>query len=107
MLGTPELIRTACAIGIKEGVDFLKSSTGKAPVNATPEAATLILDAIAAAGGRCGFKAAGGIRTLDDAVVYLDLAKARLGTAWRDAKHFRIGASALFGALSSMASGAA
>lgn len=107
VLGTPELIRIACAIGIEEGVDFLKTSTGKVPVNATPIAATLMLDAIAAAGGRCGFKAAGGIRTLDDAVVYLELAEARLGSAWCDAKHFRIGASALFGELSSIASAAA
>ena len=107
VLMTPELIRAACAIGIEEGVDFLKTSTGKVPVNATPEAATLMLDAIAAAGGHCGFKAAGGIRTLDDAVVYLELAEARLGKDWCDATHFRIGASALFGALSSMASAAA
>ncbi|MEO7052387.1 MAG: deoxyribose-phosphate aldolase [Rhodanobacter sp.] len=104
VLGTPELIRAACAIGIEEGVDFLKTSTGKVPVNATAEAATLMLDAIAAAGGRCGFKAAGGIRTLEDAAVYLELAEARLGKDWCDATHFRIGASALFGALSSIAS---
>ncbi len=104
VLGTPELIRAACVIGLDEGVDFLKTSTGKVPVNATPKAAALILDAIAAAGGRCGFKAAGGIRTLDDAAIYLQLAEARLGAAWCDATHFRIGASALFGALSSIAS---
>ncbi len=107
VLGTRELIRAACAIGIEEGVDFLKTSTGKVPINATAEAAALILDAIADAGGRCGFKAAGGIRTLDDAVNYLDLAEARLGKEWCDATHFRIGASSLFGALSSMASAGA
>ena len=107
VLATRELIRAASAIGIEEGVDFLKTSTGKVPVNATPEAATLILDAIAAAGGRCGFKAAGGIRTLDDAASYLELAEARLGTRWCDATHFRIGASALFGTLSGIASAAA
>ncbi|MEO6925451.1 MAG: deoxyribose-phosphate aldolase [Rhodanobacter sp.] len=107
VLATRELIRKACAIGIEEGVDFLKTSTGKVPVNATPEAAALILDAIAAAGGRCGFKAAGGIRTLEDAATYLELAEARLGTRWCDAKHFRIGASALFGALTGIASTAA
>ena len=100
VLATPKLIREACAIGLEEGVDFLKTSTGKVPVNATPEAAALILDAIAADGGRCGFKAAGGIRTLNDAVIYLRLAEARLGVDWCNAKHFRIGASALFGTLS-------
>ena len=95
-LATPQSIREACAIGLAAGVDFLKTSTGKVPVNATPEAAALMLDAIAEAGGSCGFKAAGGIRTLADAQVYLELARSRLGDDWIDASHFRIGASALF-----------
>lgn len=95
-LGSAERIREACAIGLGCEVDFLKTSTGKAPVNATPKAATLMLDAIAADGGRCGFKAAGGIRTLADAAMYLDLAQSRLGADWIDPAHFRIGASALF-----------
>lgn len=106
-LGTAERIRQACTIGIEAGVDFLKTSTGKVPVNATAQAAAVILDAIAAAGGRCGFKAAGGIRTLADAVVYLDLAEARLGPGWSDPAHFRIGASALFGELTAILSAAA
>jgi deoxyribose-phosphate aldolase len=96
-LATPDWIRQACAIGLGAGVDFLKTSTGKVPVNATPDAAALILDAIAQDGGRCGFKAAGGIRTLADAAVYLELARQRLGDAWIDPGHFRIGASTLFG----------
>jgi len=95
-LGTAALIRNACAIGLSAGVDFLKTSTGKVPVNATSEAAALMLDAIAEDGGRCGFKAAGGIRTLDDAQRYLALAEARLGGNWVTPAHFRIGASALF-----------
>jgi len=106
-LGTPERIRQACAIGLEAGVDFLKTSTGKVPVNATPAAAAVMLDAIAAAGGRCGFKAAGGIRTLADAMVYLDLAEARLGAGWIDPAHFRIGASALFAELAAILSAAA
>lgn len=96
-LVTPALVRQACAIGLAAGVDFLKTSTGKVPVNATPAAAALMLDAIAQDGGRCGFKAAGGIRTLADAAIYLDLARQRLGEAWIDTAHFRIGASTLFG----------
>ncbi|MEO8803972.1 MAG: deoxyribose-phosphate aldolase [Rudaea sp.] len=104
ILGTPERIRAACAIGIEEGVDFLKTSTGKVPVNATVEAAAVILDVIAATGGQCGFKAAGGIRTLADAVSYLDLAEVRLGAGWADATHFRIGASTLFDELVGIAS---
>lgn len=98
-LGTPKLIREASELGLDAGVDFLKTSTGKVAVNATPEAAAVMLDAIAARGGRCGFKAAGGIRTLVDARVYLELAQARLGAEWVDPARFRIGASALFDAL--------
>jgi deoxyribose-phosphate aldolase len=95
-LGEASFIRQACAIGLSAGVDFLKTSTGKVPVNATPEAAALMLDAIAEAGGRCGFKAAGGIRTLADAQPYLDLAEQRLGADWITPAHFRFGASALY-----------
>ncbi|MDE3072947.1 MAG: deoxyribose-phosphate aldolase [Pseudomonadota bacterium] len=101
-LGTPGRIRQACAIGLEAGVDFLKTSTGKVAVNATPEAAAVMLDAIAAAGGRCGFKAAGGIRTLADATVYLELAEARLGAGWIAPAHLRIGASALFAELAAI-----
>lgn len=105
VLATPERIRAACAIGIGEGVDFLKTSTGKVPVNATHEAAAVMLDAIAASGG-CGFKAAGGIRTLADATTYLQLAEARMGAGWSDPAHFRLGASALFGELCAIAASA-
>jgi deoxyribose-phosphate aldolase len=95
-LGEASFIRQACAIGLSAGVDFLTTSTGKVPVNATPDAAALMLDAIAEAGGRCGFKAAGGIRTLADAQPYLDLAEQRLGAGWITPAHFRFGASALY-----------
>jgi deoxyribose-phosphate aldolase len=101
-LGTPERIREACRIGLDAGVDFLKTSTGKVSVNATPEAAAIMLDEIAAAGGRCGFKAAGGIRTLSAAAAYLELADARLGADWVTPQHFRIGASALFDELAAV-----
>ena len=98
-LVSPALIRQACELGLDAGVDFLKTSTGKVPVNATHEAAAVMLDAFAARGGRCGFKAAGGIRTLADARVYLALAQERLGADWINPARFRIGASALFEAL--------
>lgn len=96
-LATPALIRQASELGLDAGVDFLKTSTGKAAVNATPEAAAVMLDAIAGRGGHCGFKAAGGIRTLADASTYLAMAEARLGREWIGPQRFRIGASALFG----------
>lgn len=95
-LATQDLIHDACALAIEVGVDFLKTSTGKVAINATPAAAGWMLDAIVAAGGRCGFKAAGGIRTLADAAIYLELAESRLGAKWISPSHFRIGASALF-----------
>lgn len=98
-IADPALIRQACDLGLDAGVDFLKTSTGKAATGATPEAAAVMLDAIAERGGRCGFKAAGGIRTLEDARIHLDLAEARLGAAWITPAHFRIGASSLFGAI--------
>jgi deoxyribose-phosphate aldolase len=106
-LATPGLIRHASLMGIDAGVDFLKTSTGKAAVNATPAAAGCMLDVIAEHGGRCGFKAAGGIRTLEDAAVYLELAASRLGSAWIEPRRFRIGASALFTELRDALAGAA
>lgn len=101
-LATPERIGFAARLGLDAGVDFLKTSTGKVAVNATPEAAAIMLEAIAERGGRCGFKAAGGIRSLMDAAVYFDLARTRLGDAWVTPVNFRIGASALHAQLAAM-----
>ncbi len=98
-LATPALIRAASDIGLDAGVDFLKTSTGKVPVNATLEAAEIMLTAIAERGGRCGFKAAGGIRTPDEAQTYIALAEDILGKEWVTPGHFRIGASSLFDAI--------
>lgn len=98
-LGEPGLVRKASELGLDAGVDFLKTSTGKSAAHATPEAASVMLDAIAERGGRCGFKAAGGIRTLEDARGYLELAQSRLGAAWISPAHFRIGASGLLAAI--------
>lgn len=95
-LGSPARIRAACRIGLTAGVDFLKTSTGKVAVNATLDAATIMLDEIAAGGGLCGFKAAGGLRTLAAAQAYVALAEARLGAEWVTPARFRIGASGLF-----------
>lgn len=89
------LIRRACDIALRNGADFLKTSTGKVPVNATPEAARIMLDAIAESGAPCGLKVAGGIRTVADAAVYFELADARMGPDWATPARFRIGASAL------------
>lgn len=98
-LADPALIRQASHMGIEAGVDFLKTSTGKLATNATLSAASAMLDAIEASGGRCGLKISGGLRTLDDAAPYLALVDARMGPGWATPTHFRIGASALFTAL--------
>ena len=91
-------IRAASRAALAAGADFLKTSTGKVAVNATPEAARVMLEVIREH-GRGGFKAAGGVRRLADAAPYFDLADSILGPDWADARHFRIGASALLGEL--------
>ncbi|WP_374603033.1 deoxyribose-phosphate aldolase [Arenimonas sp.] len=98
-LGSHERIREASLLAIHEGADFIKTSTGKARVHATPRAAETMLEAIAETGGRCGFKAAGGIRTPDEANAYLAIADRVLGPAWCRPSRLRIGASSLAEAL--------
>jgi deoxyribose-phosphate aldolase len=94
-----EDIRRAAEIAIEGGAHFLKTSTGKTQPGATLEAAATILDVAAAAGRRglsIGFKASGGIRTLDDAWAYLTLYEQKFGPESAKASNFRIGASGLF-----------
>lgn len=91
-------ITRACRIALDAGADFLKTSTGKVKVNATPQAAGLLLAAIAAdpaAAARVGFKPAGGVRTVADAAVYIALTAQHLGAAAVTPARFRIGASGL------------
>ena len=97
-LKDPDRIRAASLAALDAGADFIKTSTGKVAVNATPEAARVMLEAIRER-GRGGFKAAGGVRTVADAAAYLALADGIMGPAWADASRFRIGASALLGEL--------
>jgi deoxyribose-phosphate aldolase len=94
-----EAIAGAARLAIGAGADFLKTSTGKLPISATPEAARVILSEIAAADRLVGFKAAGGIRTLEDAAGYLALADAIMGPTWVSPATFRIGASGLYAVL--------
>ncbi len=93
-LADERLIRSAAEVAMASGADFLKTSTGKTPRSATPEAATVLLDVLAEA-GTGGLKVSGGIRTVDQATVYLDLADERLGPAWVSPARFRFGASGL------------
>ena len=82
-------------ISINNGADFIKTSTGKAKVNATLEAAKVMLNCIRELNSNCGFKAAGGIRSVSVAQEYLNLACEIMGDKWVNAKHMRIGASEL------------
>lgn len=92
------VIRAASLAALDAGADFIKTSTGKVAVNATPAAARVMLEAIRER-GRGGFKAAGGVRTVGDVAAYLALADAVLGEGWVGPARFRIGASALLGEL--------
>lgn len=94
-LETPALIALASRIALTEGADFLKTSTGKTPIGATPEAARVMLEAIAAAAPHAGFKASGGVRRVADAAVYLDLVEQILGPDALTPQRLRLGASAL------------
>jgi deoxyribose-phosphate aldolase len=107
MLREPQLIRRAADLAIGEGADFVKTSTGKVEVNATPEAARVLLEAIAASGRPVGIKPSGGIRSLADARAYLELADGVMGPGWARPPTFRIGASGVLGALLAALDGAA
>lgn len=95
ILETPELIASASDLAIDCGADFIKTSTGKVEVNATLDAAQVMLERIKLSGQRVGFKAAGGIRTVTDAAAYLELATEIMGEQWLQPESFRFGASGL------------
>ena len=95
VLADAAVIRAASELALDAGADFIKTSTGKARIGATPEAARVMLETLRDRGGRAGFKAAGGVRSLADAATYLRLADDILGAGWATPGHFRIGASGL------------
>ena len=82
-LKTPELIRKASLLSMMAGTDFVKTSTGKIDVAATPEAAVVMCEAIRdyyeKTGRKVGFKAAGGVRTAEDAALYYTIVEQILG----------------------------
>lgn len=98
-LKTAELIKQASEIAIANGADFIKTSTGKVTVNATLETAEIMLNAIKASGKQAGFKAAGGVRSSEDAKAYIQLAEQIMGADWITVDTFRFGASGLLGSL--------
>ena len=96
-LKTPELIRRASLVSMYAGADFVKTSTGKIDVAATPEAAFVMCHAIKdyyeKTGRKVGFKAAGGVKTPEDAALYYTIVEEVLGKEWLTTDLFRIGAS--------------
>ena len=96
-----EQVKKASEIAIENGADFIKTSTGKYSEGATLEKSLVMLQAIKShyekTGKKIGFKPAGGIRTVDDAVNYTNLVYAFLGKDWLSPELFRIGASSLAG----------
>jgi deoxyribose-phosphate aldolase len=106
-LADPDLILTACEAALAGGADFLKTSTGKVPVSATPEAARILLQAIQNAGGRVGFKPSGGIKSFEDAKLFRDMAEEICGAGWATPERFRLGASGVLTDLLRVAGGEA
>ena len=98
-LQTAENIKKASVLAMYAGADFLKTSTGKIEPAATPEAAYVMCQAIREyydqTGVMIGFKAAGGINTVDDALTYYTITMEILGKEWIDKKLFRLGTSRL------------
>ncbi len=98
-LQTAENIKKASILSIYAGADFIKTSTGKIEPAATPEAALVMCETIRdyykLTGTKIGFKAAGGINTVSDAVGYYTIVREVLGEEWIKEGLFRIGTSRL------------
>lgn len=98
-LQTAENIKKASILSMYAGADFIKTSTGKQQPAATPEAAFVMCQAIKEyyeqTGIKVGFKPAGGINCVNDALVYYSIVKEVLGEEWLTNKLFRLGTSRL------------
>ena len=103
LLVTPELIAEASFLAMENGADFIKTSTGKVEVNATPMSAYIMCECIRLfyekTGRKVGFKAAGGISSALDAVGYWSIVSTLLGKEWLQKSLFRFGVSRLANAL--------
>ena len=102
-LKTPENIRNASLLAMWSDADFIKTSTGKVYAGASPEAAYVMCRCIKEyyekTGRKVGFKAAGGVRSAEDAIRYYAIVKDVLGDEWLNKDLFRIGASSLANAI--------
>lgn len=97
LLRTPEAIAEASFLAMEAGADFIKTSTGKVDVNATPAAAYVMCECIAKyhemTGKKIGFKPAGGISSAADALCYYSIVSSLLGKDWLNKALFRFGVS--------------
>ena len=97
LLRKPELIAEASFLAMEAGADFIKTSTGKVDVNATPAAAYVMCECIAKyhefTGKKIGFKPAGGISSAADALCYYSIVSTILGKEWLNKEFFRFGVS--------------
>lgn len=97
LLRTPEKIAQASFLAMEAGADFIKTSTGKVDVNATPAAAYVMCECIAKyhalTGKKIGFKPAGGISSAADALCYYSIVSSILGKDWLNKELFRFGVS--------------
>lgn len=98
-LKTASNIKKAAILSMYAGADYIKTSTGKEKVSATPEAAYVMCQAIKEyydeTGIQIGFKPAGGINTVMDAIIYYTIVKEVLGKKWLTNYYFRLGTSRL------------
>ena len=108
-LRTAENIRNASILSVYSGADFIKTSTGKEYPGASLFAAYIMCQVIKEdyekTGRKVGFKCAGGVRTVEEAVQYYTIVKEVLGQEWLDKDLFRIGASSLANAMLSSIQG--
>ena len=92
-------IKKASLLSMYAGADYIKTSTGKEKVSATPEAVYVMCQAIKEyyekTGIQIGLKPAGGINTVMDAVIYYTIVKEVLGEKWLTNHYFRLGTSRL------------
>ena len=97
LLRIPEKIANASFLAMEAGADFIKTSTGKVDVNATPAAAYIMCECIARfhemTGKKIGFKPAGGISSAADALCYYSIVSTVLGKEWLNKELFRFGVS--------------
>jgi deoxyribose-phosphate aldolase len=105
-LKTEKSIKLASEIAIEAGADFIKTSTGKTSQGASPEAVRWMCEVIKThylkTGIKIGIKPSGGIKTIEDALVYYNIVQEELGETWLTPSLLRIGASSLYDQLTNV-----